>query len=366
MRPILCLLFAAGCATTGAPVKSTVGEPAVAVVAANPLGGDALSAAVPGTPEVEALQKDACDLWPLFDTYRLTADPVQICVTAIMYLLSTEAGPLAVESIELGVSNVPSPPTIFRVASAGMHKVGRCYGADRLRTSVWSFQFVGCTPNESLVTERTRTLALRRQSGLASTDGAELARWTFSAGAQPAVAAASPPAPAPAPGPAPVPPPASRGTTGGFESPPMVSADAPTPRPAPAAARPPPVAVPPERSRVLYEQGAQLLAAQRYGEALDRFSACLDLDPRLSQGYAARGNALLGLRRYPEAAADYSYALELSPQSALPLYGLAEAARGQNDVRKARSYYQRFLDSKAPDATGALKEVVARRLSALR
>ena len=317
-------LLAACTAHVQPSATAAAGLRAAQQATANPLGGRPLLASSAGSPDLLAMKKDTCSLWPILDTYKVTADQNRVCVSAELFLMSYESGPLPIASIEVSLAAVAGPPTVFPLAAAGLAKVGRCFGTDRLRTGLWSFQFVGCTPNAALVTASTPGLVLRRKKGLlAGSEGAELARWTFS-DAKPA---------------------------------PFVAA--------PTAAVRPPLAVD-SQARALYGQGAQLLAQQRYPEALELFSQCLDHDPGLSQGYTARGNALLGLRRYAEAAADYGYALELDAGAALPQYGLAEAARALNDGAKARGHYQRFLDSPSPEATPALKQDVARKLGSLR
>lgn len=334
------------------------GEKIDAVPTQSPLGGQPLHVSRHGDPDIEVMRPEKCSFWPILDQYKVTADGNRVCVSAELFMMSYESGPLPIEKIELGLSSGTQPPTFFDATAAGMAKVGRCYGSDAMRTGVWSFQFVGCTPNQGLVTEYTQNLSLRRKKGLfAGSEGTELARWTFTdARRAPAPVVAAAPAPAPRPEPQ---------AQGQFQPAPFPQQGQPPPPPPPP--RPAPVAPQPSaQSRLLYQQGAQLLAGRNFADAMEKFSQCLDLEPQLAVGYVARGNALLGLRRYAEASADYAYALELDPNSAIPLYGLAEAARGMNDTRKARGYYQRVVDSRAADASPAIKQDASRKLTGLR
>lgn len=326
MRSALPCLLAVALSACGLHVRGwgTIGGAKIdATTAANPLEGRALTVEVTGSPDIEVLDASNCSLWPILDEYQVSADSSRVCVAAEIFLLSYESGPLPIDTLNVGIATDGRPPTMIELASAGqMRKIGRCYGSDRQRTGVWSFQFSGCTQNNGLVTHETQSLTLRRRKGLFSgAEGTELARWTFLQSAQAQQAQ----------------------------------------RPAPAAAPSPSTS-----ARAHYERGTSFLREQRYPEALDAFSKCLTADPQLSQGYVARGNSLLGLQRYAEAATDYEYALSIDAKSALPLYGMGDANRGMRDVKKARVYYQRFIDSTLSDATPSLKQEVARKLAALK
>ncbi|MBL8924287.1 MAG: tetratricopeptide repeat protein [Myxococcaceae bacterium] len=120
------------------------------------------------------------------------------------------------------------------------------------------------------------------------------------------------------------------------------------------------------QARQFYEQAVQLINQRRFGDALAQLNECLKLEPALSVGYIARGSTLIGLRRFAEAAIDYQYALKLDPSLSSPLYGLAEAYRGMNRVDDARTYYQRYVASAAPDVRPELQSDARTKLDQLR
>ncbi len=120
------------------------------------------------------------------------------------------------------------------------------------------------------------------------------------------------------------------------------------------------------QARQYYEAGVQLVSQRRYGEALNYLNECLKLEPALTVGYVARGSTLIGLRRFAEAAIDYQYALKLDAGLSSPLYGLAEAYRGMNRIDDARSYYQRYVGSRATDVRAELQSDARQKLDQLR
>ncbi|MBE2249834.1 MAG: tetratricopeptide repeat protein, partial [Myxococcus sp.] len=121
-----------------------------------------------------------------------------------------------------------------------------------------------------------------------------------------------------------------------------------------------------QQARQYYEQAVQLINQRKFGEALSSLNDCLKLEPALSVGYIARGSTLIGLRRFAEAAIDYQYALKLDSNLSSPLYGLAEAYRGMNRVDDARTYYQRYVSSAAPDVRPELQSDARSKLDQLR
>lgn len=120
------------------------------------------------------------------------------------------------------------------------------------------------------------------------------------------------------------------------------------------------------QARQYYESGVQLVNQRRYGEALNALNECLKLEPALTVGYVARGSTLIGLRRFAEAAIDYQYALKLDPGMSSPLYGLAEAYRGMHRIDDAKTYYERYATSRAPDVRAELQSDARRKLEQLR
>lgn len=119
-------------------------------------------------------------------------------------------------------------------------------------------------------------------------------------------------------------------------------------------------------ARQYYEYGVQLIGQKRYAEALNYLNEAVRLEPTLTVGYVARGSTLIGLRRFNEATLDYGYALRLDPARSDAVYGLAEAYRGLNRVDEARSYYQRYASSRAPDVRPELQVDAQNKLNQLR
>jgi tetratricopeptide (TPR) repeat protein len=113
--------------------------------------------------------------------------------------------------------------------------------------------------------------------------------------------------------------------------------------PAPAAGTPQAAA------REAYERGVRLVVSRNYAAAVQALTEALAADPTLAVAYTARGSANVGLRRFYEAAADYQDALRLDPTRASPLYGLAVAYAALGRTADARTYYERYASSTAPD-----------------
>ncbi len=278
---LVCVVFAGACASTTAAKPAAPTRPVriLEVPIPTPLGGAPLILSRVGDPEIQGMPPDKCSFWPILDTYRLIADPNRVCVSAELFRMNTESGALPISKLDLGLSSASQPPTYFEVTTAGMKNAGRCYGKDALRTTVWKYQFVGCTPNQGLVTEYTQTLLLQQK------EGEELARWRFTdARAAPAAVVATRPQAQPQPAPSsgeftPTPFP----TQGAQPAPPPPPPPPPQPQPQPVAGPPPrprPAAPQPSpQARQLYTQGAQLLAQRYYGDAMEKFSQCLDLEP---------------------------------------------------------------------------------------
>ncbi len=110
-----------------------------------------------------------------------------------------------------------------------------------------------------------------------------------------------------------------------------------------------------EQARVAYEQGVKQINGRDFAGAVMSLTTAVQHEPTLAVAYVARGSAYIGLKRYTEAVADYSYALKLDAGMSSPLYGLAEAYRAMGRVVDARSYYERYVSSSAPDVRPELK-----------
>lgn len=118
-------------------------------------------------------------------------------------------------------------------------------------------------------------------------------------------------------------------------------------------------------SLAAYEQGVRSITAQDYASAYASLTQAIQAEPSLSVAYVARGSAQVGLRRYADAALDYQHALSLDPQQASALYGLAESLRAQGKNAEAKSYYERYASSTAPDARQDLQVLARQKASQL-
>ncbi|MFT3915648.1 MAG: hypothetical protein QM704_16495 [Anaeromyxobacteraceae bacterium] len=138
----------------------------------------------------------------------------------------------------------------------------------------------------------------------------------------------------------------------------------PAPGSAPAAAPAPAPAPKPQTAAQRYRAGVGLIGSRDYAGAVAELSEAIALDPRLAVAYAARASARFGLGKYREAADDYKASMGLDPGLATPLYGLAECYRQLGDPA-AVEMYQRYAESKAPDAREDLRAVAAKRAAEL-
>ncbi|MFZ5471196.1 MAG: tetratricopeptide repeat protein [Myxococcota bacterium] len=120
------------------------------------------------------------------------------------------------------------------------------------------------------------------------------------------------------------------------------------------------------QARGYYEQGVRDINARNYAAAISSLSTAIQLEPSLTVAYIARGSAHIGLRRFNEAAADYQYALRLDESMASPLYGLAEAYRAMGRGSEARSYYEKYVASSAPDVRTELQSEARAKAERLR
>jgi len=133
-----------------------------------------------------------------------------------------------------------------------------------------------------------------------------------------------------------------------------------------AAATPAPAAGTPQATaREAYERGVRLVVSRDYAAAVQALTEALAADPTLAVAYTARGSANVGLRRFYEAAADYQDALRLDPSRASPLYGLAVAYAALGRTADARTYYERYAASTAPDVRADFQATARSKSAAL-
>ncbi len=119
-------------------------------------------------------------------------------------------------------------------------------------------------------------------------------------------------------------------------------------------------------ARQKYEQGVKLIYDRRYGEAIAALNAAVTYKVDFAEAYIARGSAQIGLRQFSGAAADYDYALKLNGRLAAPLFGLGEAYRAMGRKAEAAQFYQRYAESRSPDAQPDLQREAEQRARELR
>jgi tetratricopeptide (TPR) repeat protein len=121
-----------------------------------------------------------------------------------------------------------------------------------------------------------------------------------------------------------------------------------------------------QQARGFYENGVKQINSRDYAGAVASLSSAIQLEPTLTVAYVARGSAHIGLRRFGEAANDYQYALRLDANMASPLYGLAEAYRAMGRTSDARTYYEKYVASSAPDVRPDLQSEARSKAEKLR
>jgi tetratricopeptide (TPR) repeat protein len=98
------------------------------------------------------------------------------------------------------------------------------------------------------------------------------------------------------------------------------------------------------RSILLYNIAQVYAVTGAYAEALEYFSATIDMDPNYSEYYNERANVLLQVDRLEEAKADYLRAIELSPPYFEVFTNLGQCYRRMGAMNDAIEQYSRALD----------------------
>jgi tetratricopeptide (TPR) repeat protein len=139
----------------------------------------------------------------------------------------------------------------------------------------------------------------------------------------------------------------------------------PKPQPQPVAQAAPPAPRDPAQLQTLarqkYEQGVKFIYERRYAEAIAALNAAVTYKVDFAEAYIARGSAQIGLKQFSGAAADYDYALKLNGRLAAPLFGLGEAYRAMGRKNEAAQFYQRYSESRSPDAQPDLQREAEQR-----
>jgi len=99
-----------------------------------------------------------------------------------------------------------------------------------------------------------------------------------------------------------------------------------------------------EKAEVLSAEGEELLAAERYEQALAKFEAAALADPSFLRPLVRMARIHEQLNQWPEAERAYLRALEVNPHSTEACNSLAAKYRQQGELEKALRMYRRSLD----------------------
>jgi tetratricopeptide (TPR) repeat protein len=98
------------------------------------------------------------------------------------------------------------------------------------------------------------------------------------------------------------------------------------------------------RSVLVYNIAQVYVATGSYDEAIQYYSAAMEMDPNYSEYYNERGSIFLRLGRLEEARADYLKAIELSPPYFEVFTNLGQCCRRMGAMADAIEAYSRALD----------------------
>lgn len=107
------------------------------------------------------------------------------------------------------------------------------------------------------------------------------------------------------------------------------------------------------RSVLLYNMAQVCATTGDHAQAIERYSAAIQMDPKYSEYYNERANLFLRLGRLEEALADYLLAIEYSPPYAEVWTNLGQCYNKMGAARQAVEAYSRSLDLN-PDGALAL------------
>jgi tetratricopeptide (TPR) repeat protein len=105
-----------------------------------------------------------------------------------------------------------------------------------------------------------------------------------------------------------------------------------------------------------FKQGTDLLAEEKFSEAIGPLNKAISLDKSFAQAYIAKGDALKGMELYPDAGTAYSQALDLNPpdiEAARALNGRGECYMEMSppDYNLALVDFQKSLNLNRGDAS---------------
>jgi tetratricopeptide (TPR) repeat protein len=133
------------------------------------------------------------------------------------------------------------------------------------------------------------------------------------------------------------------------------------PPPAPTPVSPAPAPAPPEstlqkiEAKQRFQQGISFVSTGRVDEAIQEFSAAIELDPNYAPAYGNRGVAYAKQKKYNKAREDLTKATTLDPNDRIALYNLAVVHTLQKDLDLALDALDKAL-SKGFDNYDALRK----------
>lgn len=98
------------------------------------------------------------------------------------------------------------------------------------------------------------------------------------------------------------------------------------------------------QSVLLYNQAQVYAALGAHGEAVEKFTQALEMDPNYSEYYNERGSVFLAMGRFEEAIADYEKAIETSPPYPEVWTNLGQCHRKRGHFEAAVAAYSHALD----------------------
>jgi hypothetical protein len=144
---------------------------------ANPLIGKPAKLATGTTDRyLQSSSATDCNRWPVRDTWEVSADQSEVCVTyqRMLSFLPGEIPPATPETVALATEK-KGTVTVSLVTSGEPERHGFCNIAGEVRT-VWKQSFRGCTANDALLTISSHELLVSRAGHTAAAwrfDGAE-------------------------------------------------------------------------------------------------------------------------------------------------------------------------------------------------
>lgn len=98
-----------------------------------------------------------------------------------------------------------------------------------------------------------------------------------------------------------------------------------------------------QAAKVLFEQGNDLLQAQKYSEAIELYNRALAIKPNYDRVWVNHGNALTALQQYEKAIASYETAIKYNPQMEEAWYNRGNALSSLQRYHQAIASYTQAI-----------------------